>query len=168
MRSPAEDHVITGARAMNRINPKAVLCGLVAIAVVASGAAYALARSSYVPRAPIEISRNFIDLVQAGDLGGAYRLTNQEVSVGSSFAAFEAGIRHQMAIDAFPANRPVELIGTHGFQSYGNVLRRWIMGRKIDPDQVSVDYFIGLPFEVRLRSNDKGEWRITYFQSHAG
>jgi hypothetical protein len=116
---------------------------------------------------PLEISRNFIDRVQAGDLDGAYMLTSREASVGSSFAGFEASIRRQMGIDAFPAERPVELIGTRGFQSYGNRLRRWITGRKIDPDQVSVDYFIGLPFEVRLKSNDKGEWRVTYFQSHA-
>jgi hypothetical protein len=147
---------------------KAVLYGLVAIVIVTTGAAYALAHLSYVPRAPLEISMNFIDLIQAGDLDGAYLLTNQKVSVGSSLAAFEANIRHQMAIDVFPNNRPVKLIGTHSFQSYGNRLRRWIMGRKIDPDQVSVDYFIGLPFEVRLRSNDRGEWRIAYFQSHAG
>jgi hypothetical protein len=168
LHSPAEDHAVTGARAMSRKYAKAVLYGLVAIVIVTTGAAYALAHLSYVPLPPIEISKNFIDLIQAGNLDDAYLLTNQEVSVGSSFAAFEANIRYQMAIDAFPTNRPVKLIGTHSFQTYGNWLRRSIMGRKIDPDQVSVDYFIGLPFEVRLRSNDKGEWRITYFQSHAG
>jgi hypothetical protein len=147
---------------------KAVLYALVSIVIATTGAALALAHLSYVPRAPIEISRNFVDLIQAGDLGGAYVLTNQKAAVGRSLAAFEANIRHQLAVGESPTNRPIKLIGTHSFQSYGNRLRRWLMGRKIDPDQVSVDYFIGLPFEVRLRSNDTGEWRITYFQSHAG
>jgi hypothetical protein len=41
------------------------------------------------------------------------------------------------------------------------------MGRKVDPDQVSVDYYVGMPFEVRLRSDDAGKWRITFIQSHA-
>jgi hypothetical protein len=154
--------------AMSQKCAKAVYYGLAAVVIVATGTAYALAHLSYVPRAPLEISRNFVDLIQAGDLGGAYLLTNQKATVGSTLEAFESNIRHQLAIGAFPINRPVKLIGTqNGFQSYGNRLRRWIMGRKIDPDQVSVDYFIGLPFEVRLRSNDTGEWRITYFQSHA-
>jgi hypothetical protein len=147
---------------------KALRYGLVSIAIMTIGAAFAVAHLSYVPRAPIEISRNFVDHIQAGDLNGAYLLTNQKAAVGSSLPAFEANIRHQLAIDVFPTTRPIKLIGTHSFQSYGNRLRRWLMGRKIDPDQVSVDYFIGLPFEVCLRSNDTGEWRITYYQSHAG
>jgi hypothetical protein len=152
------------------MNPKyanGALCALILIVIVTTGAAYALAHLGYVLRAPIAVSRNFVDLIQAGDLDGAYRLTNQKTSVGSSPAAFEANVRHQLGIDVFPTNRPVELIRTNPFQSYGNRLHRWIMGRKIDPDQVIVDYLIGLPFEVRLRSNDTGEWRITYFQSHA-
>jgi hypothetical protein len=146
---------------------KAVRYTLVLIVLVTTGAAYALAHLGYVPRAPIAVSRNFVDLIQAGDLDGAYLLTNRKTSVGSSYAAFEANVRHQLCIDVFPTNRPVKLISTNPFQSYGNRLRRWIRGRKIDPDQVIVDYFIGLPFELRLRSNDTGEWRITYFQSHA-
>jgi hypothetical protein len=142
--------------------------GLAAIVIVTTGTAYALAHLSYVSRAPLEISRNFLDLIQAGDLAGAYLLTNQGAMVGSTVAAFEGNVRHQARINVFPTNRSVKLIGIHGFQSYGNRLRRWIMGRKIDPDQVSVDYFFGPhPFEVRLRSNDRGGWLITFFQSHA-
>jgi hypothetical protein len=147
---------------------KAASYGLLAILIVTTGAAYVLAHSRYVSRAPIDLSRNFIALIEAGDLGGAYLLTDQKADVGSTVADFEANIRYQLAIDVFPANRPIELIGTQGgFQSYGNRLRRWVTGRKTDPDQVNVDYFVGLPFEVSLRSNDRGEWRITYFQSHA-
>jgi hypothetical protein len=147
---------------------KAASYGLVAIVIVTTCAAYVLPHSRYVSRVPIDISRNFIALIQAGDLGGAYLLTDQKADVGSTLADFEANIRYQLAIDVFPANRPIKLIGTQGgFQSYGNRLRRWVTGRKTDPDQVNVDYFVGLPFEVSLRSNDRGEWRITYFQSHA-
>jgi hypothetical protein len=52
------------------------------------------------------------------------------------------------------------LIGARSaFQTYGNRLRHWIMGRKIDPDQISGDYFFGPPFEVGLKSNDRGEWK---------
>ncbi len=146
---------------------KAVL-GLAAAVILAIGAGYGLARLPYLPHEPLQISRDFVDRVQAGDLGGAYLMTDRGALVGSTLAAFEANVHRQLGIDAFPTRRRVELIGARGgFQSYGNRLRRWITGRKIDPDQVSVDYVVGPPFEVRLRSDDMGRWRITFFQSHA-
>jgi hypothetical protein len=147
---------------------KAVLYGLTAAVILTIGAAYALVRLRYLPREPLEISRNFIDLIQAGDLDRAYLMTDRGAAVGPTLAAFQANIRRQLGVDLFPMRRPVELIGVHGFQSYGNRLRRWIMGRKIDLDQVTCDYFVGLPLEVRLRSDDRGRWQITFFQSHAG
>jgi hypothetical protein len=147
---------------------KAVLFGLVAAIVVTGGAAALLARWNYVPPEAMKISRSFVDCIRMGDLRGAYLLTNQGVSVGTTLAAFEGNIRQQLRIDAFPVHRSVELIGTRGgAQSYGNRLRRWIMGRKVDPDQVIVDYFFGPPFEIRLASDERGTWQITLFQSHA-
>ncbi len=66
-------------------------------------------------------------------------------------------------------HRTVEFIGIRGgFQSCGNRLRRRIFGRKIDPDSISIDHFVGEhPFETRLTSDDRGQWRIAFFQSHA-
>jgi hypothetical protein len=60
------------------------LYALILIVIVTTGTAYALAHLGYALRAPIAVSRNFVDLIQAGDLDGAYRLTNQKASVGSS------------------------------------------------------------------------------------
>ena len=142
--------------------------GLVAAVIVTLVAAYVLARVPHVPRAPLAISREFVELIQAGALADAYRLTSQGAEVGSTLGAFEANIRHELSIEAFPADRSFVLIGTHGgVQTYGNRLRRWLVGRKVDPDQVSVDYDFGPPFEVRLKSDEAGNWQITYFQSHA-
>ena len=66
-------------------------------------------------------------------------------------------------------HRTVEFIGIRGgFQSCGNRLRRRIFGRKIDPDSINIDHFVGEhPFETRLTSDDRGQWRIAFFQSHA-
>jgi hypothetical protein len=161
---------MTWAPLWNQKGAKVTLYGLAAAIVVTTGAAHVLTRLSYVPQEPVEISRKFLDLVQAGELRGAYLLTDQGALVGRTPAAFEANVRRQLGIDAFPTSRRIELIGTGGgFQSYGNRLRRWIMGRKIDPDQVRVDYFVGagLPFDISLRSNETGQWQITFFQSHA-
>jgi hypothetical protein len=93
---------------------------------------------------------------------------DRRISVGSTLAAFEAKIRGQLPIDTFPTSPAAELIGSRsGFQSCGNRLRRWVFGHKIDPDIMSVDYVLGAPFEIRLTSDDQGQWRISYFQSHA-
>ena len=141
---------------------------LVSITMTAIGSRYVLSRSNCLPDAPLAISRNFIDLVRAGELDRAYQLTDRRISVGSTLAAFEAKIRGQLPIDTFPTSPAAELIGSRrGFQSCGNRLRRWVSGRKIDPDIMSFDYVLGAPFEVRLTSDDQGQWRISYFQSHA-
>jgi hypothetical protein len=141
---------------------------LVPITMSATGSGYLLSRSNCLPDAPLAISRNFIDLVRAGEFDRAYQLTDRRISVGSTLAAFEAKIRDQLPIDTFPTSPVAELIGSRsGFQSCGNRLRRWVSGRKIDPDIMSVDYLLGAPFEVRLTSDNQGQWRISYFQSHA-
>ena len=142
---------------------------LVLAIVVATGVGYALSRSSCVPEEPLTISRNFIDRVQAGELDRAYLLTDQRMDVGGTLATFEAKIRWELRIDAFPTHRTVEFIAIRGgFQSCGNRLRRRMFGRKIDPDSISIDHFVGgHPFETRFTSDDRGQWLIAFFQSHA-
>jgi hypothetical protein len=150
---------------------KALLCAAALGAFLSIGANYALSRWRYIPPEPLAISRHFVDLVQAGDLSDAYLLTTGGSDVGATLAEFDARIRQQLLIDVFPTDRPVKLIGIRsGSQSYGNRLRRWLSGRTLDPapgEQFSVDYLVGLLFEVRLAFYE-GKWIIVYFQSHAG
>jgi hypothetical protein len=135
--------------------------------LLAIGAGYVLSHWRYVPPEPLAISQTFIDLVQAGDLSAAYLLTDQRGGVGATFAAFDANIRHQLGIDSLPSHRPTQMIGVvSGPQTYGNRVRRWLLGRELDPDQISIDYWVGLPFEIRLAIYE-GNWRIVFFQSHA-
>src|SRR5262249_11383551 len=78
-----------------------MLHGLIAAVIVTALAAFALARVPYVPREPLAISREFVELIQAGDLTDAYRLTNHGAEVGRTLDAFEANIRHQLGVEAF-------------------------------------------------------------------
>jgi len=55
-----------------------------------------------------------------------------------------------------------------GFQTYGNRLRRWLAGRKVDPDRIGLEFEAGPPLEIRMVSSPDGKWRVTYFQTHAG
>lgn len=53
------------------------------------------------------------------------------------------------------------------FQSCGNRWSRRLRG-KVEMDTISLDFLVqGHPFEVRLRSDQDGEWTVIYFQIHA-
>jgi hypothetical protein len=49
-----------------------------------------------------------------------------------------------------------------------NRLRRWLAGRKLDPNLLSLEFTVGTPFEIRLVSAGEGKWKISYFRTHAG
>jgi hypothetical protein len=141
---------------------------LAALIGLATATAFGLTVRTYVPPAATSVANRFVDRVSAGDLQAAYELTARNASVGGTPAEFDAKLRRQLAIDAFPLRRPVSLVGLRGGgQSYGNRIRRWIMGRKLDPDVVDLDYDFGLPFEIRLAPDARGTWRVEFFQSHA-
>jgi hypothetical protein len=127
-----------------------------------------IAHFPYISSPAQVMSRQFIDFVLCGDLQAAYRLMDKDVPAGATFTAFEAEVRQQLPLENPPVPQSVTFTGYRGdFQSYGNRLRRWLRGRKLDPDRASFDYTVGVPFEVRLASDAAGGWRIVYFQSHA-
>ncbi|HLJ63217.1 MAG TPA: hypothetical protein VKT70_03870 [Stellaceae bacterium] len=148
---------------------KVLVLALFLGSLLGGGLYYFLAQSHYIPLEPLAISRHFLDLLEEGDFERAYLLTDRGRGVGQTPEAFVAKLRHELGIDHFPLDRPIKFIANNGGgQSYGNRLRRWIMGRKLDPDEVSLDYLFGPdPFEIRLASDGKGGWRIIAFQSHA-
>ena len=122
----------------------------------------------YIPAEAVEISRRFITLIESGDLPAAYALTTQDRLSGATFEAFEARTRNEIAQAIRLTHPPVQFVGEHnGFQTYGNRLRRWLSGRKLDPETLSLEFNVGIPFEVRLVSSGDGKWKIAYFQSHA-
>ncbi|HTD15823.1 MAG TPA: hypothetical protein VK673_11625, partial [Chthoniobacterales bacterium] len=80
---------------------------------------------------------------------------------------FESNVHRRVAVDALTST--VEWRGVRGgFQTYGNRLRRWLGGRKVDPDSIGLEFEAGPPVEVRVVSSPDGKWRVTYFQTHAG
>jgi hypothetical protein len=122
----------------------------------------------YVPREAIETSQRFISLIESGDLQEAYAMTTQDALSGSSFEAFSAKARNRIAQTVFVNRPPIQWEGVrYGFQTYGNRLRRWLAGRKLEPDSISLEFTVGAPLEVRLVSSADGKWKVSYFQTHA-
>jgi hypothetical protein len=141
----------------------ALLSGVAVIGVIFWGL-----HQRYVPSEAIGMSRRFTSLIESGNLREAYALTTQDDLSGSTFEAFETKTRDRINQVVFAAHPPIQWVGERGgFQTYGNRLRRWLAGRKLDPELLSLEFTVGAPFEVRLVSVGEGKWRIRYFQTHA-
>jgi hypothetical protein len=137
-----------------------ILCGL-------AGAGYWVLHRQYVPPEAIASAERFLSLIKAGNFAEAYSLTTQDALPGRTLEQFESNVHHRLAVDALTSK--VEWRGVKGgFQTYGNRIRRWLGGRKVDPDSMGLEFEAGSPVEVRVVSSPDGKWRITYFQTHAG
>jgi len=120
----------------------------------------------YVPPKAIEMSRRFISLIESGNLREAYTLTTQDDLSGPTLEAFETKTKSRIDQIVFTARPPIQWVGERGgFQTYGNRLRRFLAGRKLDPDLLRLEFTVGAPFEVRLVSFGNGKWKISYFQN---
>jgi hypothetical protein len=132
-----------------------------------AGAGYWGVHQSYVPPDAITLAKQFLSLIKAGNFAEAYSLTTQDAMSGRTLEQFQSNVRRRVAVDSL--KQTIEWRGVRGgFQTYGNRLRRWLAGRKIDPDVIGLEFDAGSPVEVRVVSSPEGKWRITYFQTHAG
>jgi hypothetical protein len=132
-----------------------------------AGASYWVLHRQYVPPEAVALAERFLALVKAGNFPEAYSLTTQDALPGRSLEQFESNVHRRVAVDALTAT--AEWSGVKGgFQTYGNRLRRWLAGRKLDPESIGLEFRAGSPVEVRLISSPDGKWRVTYFQTHAG
>ena len=160
----------TEQKTQPRSRSKRVLLLTVLALLILGGAAcagYWGLHRQYVPPDAITLSEHFLSLVKTGNLAEAYSLTTQDALPGRTLEQFESNVHRRVAVDALTAT--VEWRGVRGgFQTYGNRLRRWLAGRKVDPDSIALEFEAGPPVEVRLISSPDGKWRVTYFQTHAG
>ena len=149
-----------------RTRSKLAALSVVLVAVVALGAGWLLHAVPVRPGQALRTAERFVELLQAQDLSGAYGLTTQRGDVGRSLEEFQSVVRRQ-----WPGDRSamVRRLAVGPFQSYGNRLRRWLRGQQVEMPELHVEFSVGgVPFEVRERSTKDGEWKVSYFQTHAG
>ena len=162
--------VHTEQKAQPRSRSKRVVLLIVLALLILGGVAgvgYWGLHRQYVPPDAIALSERFLSLVKAGNLAEAYSLTTQDALPGRTLEQFESNVHRRVAVEALTST--VEWRGVRGgFQTYGNRLRRWLAGRKVDPDSIGLEFEAGPPVEVRVISSPDGKWRVTYFQMHAG
>ena len=154
----------------SRASSKRVLLFGLALLILAGlgGAGYWGLHQRYVPPEAITLAERFLSFIKAGNFTEAYSLTTQDAMTGRTLEQFQSNVRHRVAIDSLIQKQTIEWRGAHGgFQTYGNRLRRWLAGRKIDPDIIDLEFDAGSPVEVRVVSSPEGKWRVSYFQTHA-
>ena len=139
---------------------KILLPMVFAIALLASGGFYWLG-AEHRPQEAIAQAQKFVELVQTNELDEAFQLTLKNDIVGKTDADFATIVKRQFC-------RLDKQTTTFPFQSNGNRTRRWLSGRAIEPSEVTVEFTGSCLFGVTLRYVDGGEWKVYFFQSHAG
>ena len=118
------------------------------------------------PETAIQTAQSFVDCLRSHELEQAYQLTTRQSEADRSFAEFQGIVRQQ-----WPGAPPVSVrfLAAHPSQSYGNRLRRWVHGQEVDPQELWLEFSVdGMPFQVREARVGGGEWKVSYFQAHAG
>jgi hypothetical protein len=134
-----------------------VVCCLVTLA--AGG--FVWVKAEHRPEDAIAQAEAFVALLKAEKFSDAYDLTLKHKLTGKSLADFETLVKQQFcALDKTTTTFP--------FQSNGNRLRRWYQGRVLDPGEVTVEFTGACLFGVTLRNLSPQNWKVHFFQSHAG
>lgn len=114
----------------------------------------------------------FITALLDRNYESAFQLTVKNTDVGETLPAFAAnaqkefGFTHASAT-GFSFGAPT----ISPLQTFGNRLRRWYEGRKVDEREVDADYKIKtetthVPVRIHFVYQSDGTWKITRFQAH--
>ncbi len=140
-----------------------------------TGILYAFAKTEYVPSEPKKIAQEFLQLLLDEKYDEAFTYTTHNKDVGSTIKRLKKRARYELqSVSSKSKKIELRVNSVSPPQSYGNRLRRWVQYRQVEQDQISVDFVISgkdiyLLFEVRLSYNHKkDDWKVIYFQSHAG
>jgi hypothetical protein len=129
------------------------------IALAASGAF--LLKAEHKPSDAIAKAEDFVSLLKQEKFNEAYELTLKNELTGTTLTVFETKAKRQFcAVDKTTTTFP--------FQSNGNRWRRWYQGRTLDPAEITVEFEGSCLFGVTLHNLSPGNWKVYFFQSHAG
>ena len=159
------------------------LLSTLALFLVLASIIYWLKNTQYVPSELVVQSVDFINKLNAKQLELAYEKTTKKGELFNGLEAFKQKyhkefFRH-IHLPETATNRKIfiEHRSTSPFQTYGNRLRRRVTGKRVGTNKISLDFLLNfragkgvqrfLPFDVRWKLEQNGEWKIYYFQSHA-
>jgi hypothetical protein len=134
---------------------------VVSIAVCATAVgAWVWLKQQHVPTRQLEVAENFVSLIRTRRLSEAYELTMKARMELPTTEPFEMFAPRQVCgsfalVEIFP------------FQSNGNHIRRRLLGRNPEMEEVNVQYYGECAFRVTVRRGKDGDWKVYKFGSHA-
>ena len=134
---------------------------LAVVASVAAIVAAVWARQQYAHEAELQVAREFVALLRAGDYEQAFELTTKSKVWGHDHETFNEFSPRQMC-GAFSVSEVFPR------QTNGNRLKRQLSGQDTDMQEVNVQYEGECFFRVTLRRGASGKWQVLKFGSHAG
>ncbi|EMO20916.1 hypothetical protein LEP1GSC168_0473 [Leptospira santarosai str. HAI134] len=128
----------------------------------------ALKNIQYKPTEAMSVSDDFLNRIATNKLDQAYALTNENAIVGTTFDQFQTNVRREWWIRD-NSNCDFEIKSIFPEQSYGNRLRRYLKnGKHIEPALLIFGYEPCGDFQILLRQNRNGQWKVVNFQRRAG
>jgi hypothetical protein len=118
------------------------------------------------PSAPVEavsLAFRFIADLQDGRIDDAYKLTDRGGDVGTDVRVFAA---KEDVIYLMSSRHPISLAWVRPLQSWAQRVVRIVHRARVDPEVLYANFYVGLPFLVRLRHTQQG-WAVSYFEVHA-
>jgi hypothetical protein len=146
---------------------KIVLSVFFVAAVSLSVSAFFAVRCTYVPAEASAASAHLLVLLRQEKFQDAYAFIEHNSNTGTSFENF----MRKVSRDCPRCGSGFSFVFRYASpnQTYGNRLRRFLSGRRIDMERINLDYLLcgEIPFRVTLSSDRGGKWKIVNFQVHA-
>ena len=131
------------------------------LAIAASGVI--VVREPHWPVEAVQVASAYVRALQDGDDTRALALTGL---AGTAAKRFAAESHHQLC-----AHASMTAVSTHPPQTVGNRWRRWLAGRPIEQDVITVrmeNLHVPCLLSVSLRPGPDGGWRVVAFHRTAG
>ena len=129
---------------------------------------YFLKNIQYVPVKAVSASRAFLNLMKSGQFQQAYSLTIRKGMAGASFSQFTNKVYIEWTRHGGKEDCDAGIIWVSPGQSYGNLLSRYLKGKKAERDWIYINYHAGgIPFGIKMVSESNGNWEVANFESHA-
>ena len=133
------------------------------LVLATAGFGVILFREPHWPAEAVQAASAYVRALQEGDDTRALALTGLAGMAGERFTAES----HRQLC----AHSPMKAVSTHPPQPVGNRWRRWLAGRPIEQDLITVRLEnLDAPclLSVSVRPGPEGGWRVVAFQSTAG
>ena len=124
-----------------------------------------LLKSQYKPNHEIAIAEQYIRFLSTNKIEDAYKLTDKSINLGITIEQFANNPDVKMLVNKKYA---IKFNSCWPYQSYGNKIRRLILNRSIQSDNLYIDFSCNSILVTIVLIFKNGDWKISRSYSHSG